>query len=80
MIDCCIRATFHLYNDAKIMPERNKYFEIDALKDTWGKTYGTFSIICEYYGVRFMGHIFINTDQIFSNFTVINYSILEKQQ
>ena len=37
------RATFLLYNDAKIMHERNKYFEIDALKDTWGKTTGTFS-------------------------------------
>ena len=37
------RATFLLYNDAKIMPERNKYLEIDALKDTWGKTNGTFS-------------------------------------
>ena len=37
------RATFLLYNDAKRMPERNKYFEIDALKDTWGKTNGTFS-------------------------------------
>ena len=72
------RTTFHLYNDAKIMPERNKYFEIDALKDTWGKTNGTFSRIYEYYGVRFMFHIFINTDQIFSNFTVINYSIFRK--
>ena len=72
------RATFHLYNDAKIMPERNKYFEIDALKDTWGKTNGTFSRICEYYGERFMCHIFITTDQIFSNFTVINYSIFRK--
>ena len=37
------RATFHLYNDAKIMPVRNKYFEMDALKDTWGKTNDTFS-------------------------------------
>ena len=37
------RATFLLYNDAKRMHERNKYFEIDALKDTWGKTNGTFS-------------------------------------
>ena len=36
------RATFLLYNDAKRMPERNKYFEIDALKHTWGKTNGTF--------------------------------------
>ena len=36
------RATFLLYNDAKIMHERNKYFEIDALKDAWGKTIGTF--------------------------------------
>ena len=27
------RATFLLYNDAKRMHERNKYFEIDALKD-----------------------------------------------
>ena len=26
--------------DAKRMHERNKYFEIDALKDTWGKTNG----------------------------------------
>ena len=37
------RATFLLYNDAKTMHERNKYFEIHALKDTWGKTTGTFS-------------------------------------
>ena len=37
------RATFCLYYDAKRMHERNKYFEIDALKDTWGKTNGTFS-------------------------------------
>ena len=37
------RATFRLYNDTKIMYERSKYFEIDALKDTWGKTTGTFS-------------------------------------
>ena len=37
------RATFFLYNDAKTMHERNKYFEIHALKDTWGKTTGTFS-------------------------------------
>ena len=37
------RATFLLYNDAKIMHERDKYFEIDALKDTCGKTTGTFS-------------------------------------
>ena len=37
------RATFLLYNDAKIMHERNKNFETDALKDTWGKTTGTFS-------------------------------------
>ena len=36
------RAKCHLYNDAKIKHERNKYFEIDALKDTWGKTTGTF--------------------------------------
>ena len=69
------RATFLLYNDAKIMPEINKYLEIDALKDTWGKTNGTFSRICEYYYVRFMRHIFITTDQIFSNFLVINNSI-----
>ena len=34
------RATFLLYNDAKTMHEQNKYF---ALKDTWGKTTGTFS-------------------------------------
>ena len=65
------RATFLLYNDAKIMPERNKYLEIDALKDTLGKTNGTFSRIYECYCVRFMRHIFITTDQIFSNFTVI---------
>ena len=37
------RATFLLYNDAKRMHEQNKYFEIYALKDTWGKTTGTFS-------------------------------------
>ena len=37
------RATFLLYKDAKIIHERNKYFEKDALKDTWGKTTGTFS-------------------------------------
>ena len=37
------RFTFLLYNDAKRMQERNKYFEIDVLKDTWGKTNGTFS-------------------------------------
>ena len=37
------RATFLLYNDAKRMHERNKFFEIDALKDTLGKTNGTFS-------------------------------------
>ena len=37
------RATFLLYNDAQRMHERNKYFEIDALKDTWGKTNDTFS-------------------------------------
>ena len=37
------RATFLLYNDAKRMHERNKYFETDTLKDTWGKTNGTFS-------------------------------------
>ena len=43
MIDCCIKATFLLYNDAKIMHERHKYFKIDALKDTWVKTTGTFS-------------------------------------
>ena len=72
------RATFFLYNDAKVMPERNKYFEIDALKDTWGKTNGTFSRICEYYCVCFMRHIFITTDQIFSNFTVTNNSIFRK--
>ena len=72
------RATFLLYNDVKIMPERHKYLEIDALKDTLGKTNGTFSRICEYYCVRFMLHIFINTDQTFSNFTVINNCILRK--
>ena len=27
------RATFRLYNHAKIMSERNKYSEIDALKE-----------------------------------------------
>ena len=37
------RAAFLLYNDAKIMHERNKYFKLDALKDTWGKTNSTFS-------------------------------------
>ena len=37
------RATFLLYNDAKEMHERNKYFELDALKDTRGKTNSTFS-------------------------------------
>ena len=37
------RATFLLYNDAKRMHERNKYFEIDALKYSWGKTNDTFS-------------------------------------
>ena len=37
------RATFLLYNDAKRMHEQNKHFEIHALKDTWGKTTGTFS-------------------------------------
>ena len=37
------RATFLLYNDTKTMHERNKYFEIHATKDTWGKTTGTFS-------------------------------------
>ena len=31
------------------MHKRNKCFEIDALKDTWGKPNGTFSWICEYY-------------------------------
>ena len=36
------RATFLLYNDAKLMSERNKYLGIYALKDTWGKTNGTF--------------------------------------
>ena len=41
------KATFRLYNYAKLMSERNKYSEIDALKDTWGKTNGTFSRICE---------------------------------
>ena len=41
------RATFLLYNDAKIMPERNKYLETDALKDTWGKNNGKFYRICE---------------------------------
>ena len=37
------RATLLLYINAKTMHERNKYFEIDALKDTWGKTTGRFS-------------------------------------
>ena len=37
------KDTFLLYNDAKIMHERNQYFAIDALKDTWGKTIGTLS-------------------------------------
>ena len=37
------RATFPLYNDAKRIHKRNKHFEIDALKDTWGKTNDTFS-------------------------------------
>ena len=72
------RATFLLYNDVKIIPVRNKYLEIDTLKDTWGKTNGTFSRICEYYCVCFMRHIVITTDQIFSNFTVINNSIFRK--
>ena len=72
------RATFLLYNDAKIMPERNLNLVIDALKDTWGKTNGTFSRICEYYCVLFMRHIFITTDQIFSNFTVGIHSIFRK--
>ena len=73
------RATFRLYNDAKIMLERNKYFERDALKDTWGKTNGTFSRLYEYYCARFMRYIFITTDQIFSNFTVTKIVHLEKQ-
>ena len=34
MIGCCIIAIFLFYNDAKIMSERNRYFEIDPLKDT----------------------------------------------
>ena len=72
------RATFLLYNDVKIIPVKNKYIEIDILKDTWGKTNGTFSRICEYYCVRFMRHIVITTDQIFSIFTVINNSIFRK--
>ena len=37
------RSTFLLHDDAKTMQERNKYFAIYALKDTWGKTNGTFS-------------------------------------
>ena len=73
------RATFRLYNDVKTIPVRNKYLKIDTLKDTWGKTNGTFSRICEYYCVRFMRHIVIITDQIFSNFTVIIIVYLEKQ-
>ena len=72
------RTTFFLYNDTKIMPERNKYLEIGALKDTWGKTNGAFSRICDYYCVRFMRHIFITTDQSFSIFTVIYNSIFRK--
>ena len=36
------RATVLLYNYVDIMHERNKYFEIDVLKDTWGKITGTF--------------------------------------
>ena len=36
------RATFLLYNDAKRMHERKKYFEIDALKDTRGKPLARF--------------------------------------
>ena len=36
------RATFLLKMMTK-MYERNKYFEIDALKDTWGKTTGMLS-------------------------------------
>ena len=71
-------ATFLLYNDVKIIPVRNKYLEIDTLKDTWGKTNGTFSRICEYHCVRFMRHIVITTDQIFYNLTVINNSIFRK--
>ena len=63
---------------AKGMFERKKYLEIDALKDTWGKTNDTFSRICKYYYVRFMRHIFITTDQIFSNLTVMNNSIFRK--
>ena len=43
MITLIERVTFLLYNDAKEMHERNKYFELDALKDTWGKTNSTFS-------------------------------------
>ena len=37
------KATCLLYNDAQIMSERNKYLEIDTLKDACGKTTGTFS-------------------------------------
>ena len=37
------RATLLLYYDAKRMHEINKYFKIDVLKDTWGKTNDTFS-------------------------------------
>ena len=72
------RATFLLYNDAKTMHERNKYFEIHALKDTWGKTTGTFCRICEYNCVRSMRYIYITSDQILANFTVINDSIFRK--
>ena len=36
------RATFILYNDAKRMHERKKYFETDALKDTGVKPMSLF--------------------------------------
>ena len=57
------RATSLLYNDAKIMYERNEYFELDALKETCVKTTDTFSGICEYYlkkndFKKFMQYIF----------------------
>ena len=36
------RATILLFRDAELMNEINKYFEIDALKDTWGKPLARF--------------------------------------
>ena len=46
------RATFLLYNDVKTMHKRNKYLEIDALKDTRDKTTGTFSL--KLYTIQYM--------------------------